>query len=71
MEHVPRLGGRSCSPDIAGQLLTKASKKALDIGQFAAGLSKLPVAGILLEHRAVGLPEVGEAQKSLKLLAWR
>jgi hypothetical protein len=61
MEHPFWLGGCSRSPDVSGQLLAQSSKKPLDMGHLAAGLSNLPVSLVFLEHRAVGFPEVAEA----------
>ena len=36
-------------------------EKPLNVGQFAAGLSNLLVAGVALENWAIGLPEVAKA----------
>jgi hypothetical protein len=41
--------------------LPKPPEKSLDVGQFAAGRSDLPVAGIVFENWPIGFPEVAKA----------
>jgi hypothetical protein len=49
--------------------LPQSPEKSFDVGQFAVGLSDLPVSCVFLEHWAIGFPEVAEAF-SLAVFLW-